>query len=312
MPSSRLFGLSTLVAASLIGCGGDSSGSNIDTGPTPQPLTVNFDAVANGEPVSCDTPLMGLGMDGTTVELADLRFYIHDLALITDSDENLLVQLDQDTPWQHDNVALLDFQNRSDACRSDDTKPTNTRMMGTLPATNANIQGVRFTVGVPARFNHSDVTTAPQPLNIPAMFWNWQGGYKHMRIDVRPEGGIDRPSDAEFSADTWNFHLGATSCGPDPREPDNSPEDVTCEFDNRFVVQLDCINGGECFDVDSHRIQFDYGQLISNTQLALSRNGPSGCMSGQGDADCPEIFARLGLTHGDNPGAQQSVFKLVR
>lgn len=45
--------------------------------------------------------------------------------------------------------------------------------------------GLAFDMGVPFALNHADVTAAPSPLNIQALWWNWQGGYKFMRVDMR-------------------------------------------------------------------------------------------------------------------------------
>ena len=65
-------------------------------------------------------------------------------------------------------------------------------MSGSAPR--ASYSGVRFTMGVPFELNHGDPTVAPSPLNITAMFWNWQGGYKFLKADMNSTGLAAKPA----------------------------------------------------------------------------------------------------------------------
>ena len=71
-----------------------------------------------------------------------------------------------------------------------------------MPA--GNYTGVRFEVGLPFDKNHAEVTLQPSPLNLSRMFWNWNAGYKFMRLDIRSTG---QPRG-------WLVHLGSTGCTP--------------------------------------------------------------------------------------------------
>jgi uncharacterized repeat protein (TIGR04052 family) len=139
------------------------------------------------------------------------------------------------------------------------------------------------------------------------MFWNWQGGYKHLRFDVRPDGGVSRPDDGGWSNTTWNIHLGATNCSPDPRVDPNTPEDVSCEYNNRPEISLDG------FDDSASIIRIDYAALVIDNELSEDAAGAPGCMSGTTDPECTNLFDNLGMTLGAaaGPANTQSVFSVV-
>ncbi len=82
----------------------------------------------------------------------------------------VVVALEQDGVWQHEDVALLDFENKAGAC-ANGTVELNTSVRGTVPA-GTRSSGLRFKLGVPFALNHANAATAPSPLNLTAMFWN--------------------------------------------------------------------------------------------------------------------------------------------
>jgi uncharacterized repeat protein (TIGR04052 family) len=91
--------------------------------------------------------------------------------------------------WQHAGTALLDFEDGRAAC-ANGTAPMNTALRDTVAA--GDYTGVAFKAGVPFEMNHGDPTTAPSPLNLTSMFWNWRGGYKFVRIDMVPTDRRER------------------------------------------------------------------------------------------------------------------------
>lgn len=299
MPLTRIL---TLIAggALLSACGGSST----DTAST-RSISIPFEAVAGTTTISCDASLQSLGLGGSNVSLADFKLFVHDVRLVTDEGAEIAVTLDEDN-WQTDGIALLDFQDKGDNCNGDN-KPVNTSLRGSVPNQSVVIAGIRFRVGVPSSHNHNNVATAPAPLNLPGMFWNWQGGYKHLRFDVQPQGGVTRPGDAEWSNSNWNIHLGATNCSPDPRVDPNTPEDVVCEYNNRPEIDL------TGYAEDASVIRIDYAALVIDNELSEDEAGAPGCMSGITDPECTNVFDNLGLTLGAaaGPASEQSVFSVV-
>ncbi|ATX65604.1 metallo-mystery pair system four-Cys motif protein [Roseinatronobacter bogoriensis subsp. barguzinensis] len=82
--------------------------------------------------------------------------------------------LDQDGVWQVADVAQLDFEDATGTCVNG-TPDMNNSLRGTVPA--GEYTGLDFDIGVPFDLNHGDPTLAASPLNLTAMFWNWQGAY---------------------------------------------------------------------------------------------------------------------------------------
>jgi len=298
------FSVSGLLALFLVGCGGGGSNTDPLAGSpsnTTKSLTLGFMATANQQEVSCGTTITGLGGAATDVEFQDFRFFIHDVRLVKDSGEEVAVVLEQNQ-WQHSNVALIDFQNKADKCGGAD-KAIHDYITASYLDDGSNYTGVRFHVGLPATLNHNNPAQAASPLNVTSLQWNWQAGYKFMRIDVAPVGGITRASDPEYVATAWNFHLGSTGCSGDPVKG----EIVSCVRPNRPEVSLSGLTLGVS------EVVVDYGVLIEENILAMDAAGAPGCMSGATDPECTSIFARLGLdtsTGESISSTAQSVFRI--
>lgn len=279
----------------------DSSSDGGETGST-QDISIQFAAQANGSDISCGEDLTGLGLAGSDASLKDFRFYVHGLEVSTDQGRTLAVELEENI-WQQESVALLDFQDRADACDGD-AKDTHTAVTGQVALQEGErIDGLQFTLGVPEALNHQDQAAAQTPLNIQSLFWSWQVGYKHVRVDMAPTGGIVRPTDGGFVATTFNFHLGSTNCEGNPQ----AGEAVSCERSNRPLITLDG------YDPESSTVVFDYGQLVAASNLGQDEAGPAGCMSGSTDPECEAIFEALGMDveSGDMDAAlTQGVFRL--
>jgi uncharacterized repeat protein (TIGR04052 family) len=186
------------------------------------------------------------------------------------------VALDQDGLWQVESTALLDFEDGSVGCTETGNPDLNTSVRGTVAP--GDYTAVRFDLGVPFALNHQDVTVAASPLNVPPMWWNWQGGYKFVRIDMK--------SDAAVMDGAWFIHLGSTGCvaadqSKAPAEP--------CSRPNVATIQL------ADFDPAANTIVADLATLLADVNLSESMPQPPGCMSGPDDPDCAGLLPAFGL-----------------
>jgi len=138
-----------------------------------QPVTLRFSAEVDRSPFTCGKSYKGIGTTASTVEVADFRLYVTNMRLIAADGSETAITLQQDGAWQYANVALLDFEDATGTCVNG-TPQVNTDVRGTVPQ--GKYTGIAFDIGVPFPLNHGDPTLAPSPLNLTAMFWNWQGG----------------------------------------------------------------------------------------------------------------------------------------
>jgi uncharacterized repeat protein (TIGR04052 family) len=239
---------------------------------------ITFEATVAGDAVSCDTE-HDLGSTAVPARLADARMFVSRLEL-RHADDGAWVPLTlDDTDWQHEEVALLDFEDGTGACADSGTAETNRTITGTRP--HGEVDGVRFQIGIPFELNHLDSATAPAPLNAPGMFWAWQGGYKFVRVDFMPARG-DVPR--------WNVHVGSTGC--ESAAP-TTPPGSECSKPNRATIELD-------LDVDHDAIHIDLAALVQAADLESNvAKSPPGCMSSPSEpADCSQVYASLGLDFG--------------
>lgn len=314
-----------LCAGLLSGCGGSSS-SSPDQGPVSQTLTIPFKAVAGTTEIACGEEIQSLGAAGTTVTVADFRFFVHDVMLITDEGVELPLVLDANQPSQNDRVAQLDFRNTF-GCEEggEENSAYNDVVVGAVSMEPAVvIDRIRFTLGVPFELNHANQANAVEPLRNPGLAsgaaWSWQAGYKFTGLDVLPVGGITRPDDHEWSNTRWNIHLGSSGCDVTTAQLTEGELPEPCAAPNHVVITLP-LEGLELGD--NAAIQLDYAALVSGSNLSLDHGGASGCMSGQTDPECKAIFRRLGLpwdngSEGqvpleavDNASVEKGVFSIV-
>lgn len=332
-PMSLLF-----IASAISACGGSGSGTKIESGNSSSAITsssssqassissssissaasngqvtieIPFEAFAGTTPISCDALLDGLGTVGTSGRIADFRFYVHNLVLLTASGETLPIELDE-TDLQTANVALLDFRNKlgsgAAACQGDENPAMNKSVKGKVTLGSHTIAGVRFTLGVPETHNHADQTRATGPLKSPGlasgMNWGWNVGYKFTGLDIFTDVAITRPGSPEWTSNRWNIHLGSTACTGDAI----SGEKVSCAQLNRADITLDGFMPGKS------RIKLDYAAVVARSNLGADEAGPAGCMSTVSDPECAEVFANFGLVHplGNATNApMQSAFSLL-
>ena len=251
-------------------------------------VSLRFAPVLGGQPFACAKDFTGVGTGGSTVTPLDFRVYVHEVALLRAGGERVPVVVTDDGQWQHDGLVLLDFEDGTGACMTGSPR-MNLEVRGSVPD-HGDYVGVEFIVGVPHEHNHLDGATAPAPLNAQGMWWTWQGGYKYMRLDVRPS------NQPEFF-----YHLGATSC------TGSVQDGFTCAFNNLPTVRLDG------FDPERDEIVVDAAQILAGVDVEKVPDGASdtlpGCMAFPGDPECPAMMAPLGLRfEADAPAGEQTVF----
>ncbi len=260
--------LAVCCVACLVACGSDDETGDV-------PVEIGFEATVGGLTAACDTEYNAVDAAGNSAMIADARLFVSEIELRTAGGEWRTLTLDQDSIWQTDSVALLDFEDGAGSCSSSGTQETNSRVTGRIAE--GDYRGLRFTVGIPFSLNHLDDATAPAPLNSPGMFWAWKDGYKFVRVDWMPIG-----------ANRWNVHLGSRACDNDD-QPNTAPPS-SCGRSNRPRVQFDDFTPG-----DSLTLALD--ALIANADLASNLvDSPPGCMSApMEEVDCAPVFSALGL-----------------
>ncbi len=282
-------------------------------------VTLQFAMKVGEQAAACGQSYPGLGSAGTEVTFTDLRFYVSNIRLINAQGQEVPLALAQDGVWQYQNVALLDFEDGSSGCSEGGNTALNNLVKGTVPA--GRYTGIAFDLGVPFALNHADVTAAPSPLNIQALWWNWQGGYKFMRVDMQTgapgaapaptmdmnatapagsQGEMQQEGAAKPSA--WFIHLGSTGCQSNDR---TAPPAAPCSNPNLVAIRLDG------FDPGKSVIVADLTSLLRDVPLDQNTPEPPGCMSGPKDPDCPALFRGFGLdlATGATAGGQQ-LFRL--
>ncbi|HWP23832.1 MAG TPA: MbnP family copper-binding protein [Candidatus Binatia bacterium] len=304
----KKFFVLALMSGALLG----AAVSDLSAQPAPT-VSLRFSATVNGAPFECGKSYSNIGTTRSTITPTDFRLYVSNVELLTESGRAVPVKLSQDGTWQYQNVALLDFEDGSGPCRNG-TQAIRTHVSGTVP--DGKYSGVRFVMGVPFELNHGDPTLAPSPLNITAMFWNWQGGYKFLKVDMTTSGlaspahihktGAGHGRHGSHGADEssgFSVHLGSTVCAA--RSPTESP--TGCKNPNRVTVTF------EKFDPERNVIVADLGALLANTNVDHNTPDTSpGCMSFPKDPDCTAVMSALGLAYDGAPAAGRQKFFSVK
>jgi uncharacterized repeat protein (TIGR04052 family) len=283
-------------------------------------IEIPFEAQIAGQPFSCSASYANIGTTKSSVQVADFRIYVSNFRLIGADGKEVPVTLDNDGTWQLDGTALLDFEDATGAC-SNGTAETNMVVRGTVP--DGEYGGLLFDIGVPFAQNHGDPTLAASPLNLTAMFWSWQAGYKFIKIDMATSGQpLPPPMKADMAATDanstdmaksddggkmdmsgpmgWEIHLGSTGCASDSQT--TAPKDQ-CANPNRIAVTLDqFMPGMDGMD----KVVLDPAPVLAAANVDVNaKDTMPGCMAFPGDADCPPVMAALGLSYeGAAPGTQ--------
>ncbi|PWB82457.1 MAG: metallo-mystery pair system four-Cys motif protein [Methylocystaceae bacterium] len=321
---SFIFGSTILAAA---------TAASLAASPPRQTIAVAFGLSAGSNGVDCGHEIKGLGKTHVDAKLHDARFYISAPALIDRAGREVPIQLDQND-WQYADTALLNFADRSRSCKG--MTALNDSVKGTVPP--GDYRGFTFVVGVPSLakgedgkdivLNHSNFATAPAPLDIQAMAWNWLAGRKFVKIEVDPEGGVTRPPLPRRSVQTAAAAPSQTTdaaANSDPSKSDSAKSDppeaarvnadgtvtvstwmlhlgstgckgdpltgeiISCASANRIPVRF------AAFDPQKQRVVLDLESLFNGVDLNRDAGGATGCMSGPVDPECTPIFERLGL-----------------
>tara|TARA_Y100001968_G_scaffold276646_1_gene271060 strand:+ start:4491 stop:5993 length:1503 start_codon:yes stop_codon:yes gene_type:complete len=295
-----------LVAMLLWSCG--------DVGPDNPSFTIPFVANVNGVALECGQVYEGLGASASSIDVRDVRFYIHDVQLLTEEGTAVELLLDNDNDFQLQYsradgstgaVALLDFTDTSsETCAIRGTSATRGFIVGTAPE--GAYSGVRFKVGVPQEINHVDGAVSEAPLNAYGMQWTWASGYRHMKIDVKATTG-DKVKEAYY------FHPGSQGC-------ESSSGDIAgpyaCSMPLLSTIELD-------MNIDNQAVEFDLARFYASDDL----NRGNGCMFVRNLSDfqdgedvepngCSEMFGAIGLTLPETEGGAagtttQSAFRVV-
>jgi len=256
--------------------------------PEPVSFALQFGAVVGEAPFACGARYQ---VGGVGMEARDLRFYVSDVRLVRNDGTEVPLELEQDGLWQHQGVALLDFEDATGGCRNG-TAQTRNVVSGMAPA--GDYRGLRFTMGVPMELNHINQATAPSPLSLTALFWSWNAGYKFLRAEVLSDG----------LPQGFFVHLGSTLCTPEGRATQPATD---CRNGNRVTVDI------PDFDPSSDRVVFDLARLLEGTALTGEGEAARGaCMSAPQDTRCGPIFSSLGLPFGEKGGSTQQVFRVDR
>ncbi|MBI1980044.1 MAG: metallo-mystery pair system four-Cys motif protein [Methylocystis sp.] len=296
-----------------------------------QPVAIRFALAAGEQPVACGRDIAGLGTGGQPAQLHDARFYVSAPALIDAAGREVPIELEQND-WQYANLALLDFENKTGKCIGN--ADVNDTIKGSVPR--GRYKGISFVIGVPSVtqdkdgkdvvLNHSNFATAPAPLDLQSMSWNWQAGRKFIKIEVDPDGGVTRPppppKPAAAGANGPGAPAGDKSDGGAPLMADapkaaplrvNSDGTITvstwmlhlgstgcrgdavkgeitsCANPNRIPVKL------ASFDSARQRVVLDLKRLFAGIDLGKDQGFSTGCMSGPADPECAPMFENLGL-----------------
>lgn len=271
-------------------------------------VSIRFAAVVGDQPFACGNSYEGIGATASKVTPSDFRFYVSGVELIDATGKAVPLKLDQDERWQHRDVALLDFENRTGPCLTG-TQETRDVIAGTVPA--GTYRGLRFSLGVPFELNHADATIAPSPLNLTSLFWNWQAGYKFLRVDLSTSGRPQdiKPGDVPRFGDRaasnrlgFAIHLGSTMCAAEG--PNKAP--ANCANPNRPTIEF------SSFDPDKDVVLADLKSVLEGVNVDTNQaESPAGCMSTPTDGDCNPLLRNFGLVFAGQP-AQQKFFRVKR
>lgn len=250
--------------------------------PARQPVTLTFQPLVGTSPFACGQSYPGVGTASTQVQPSDFRLYVHNVRLIDGSGAERPLTLDQDQLWQYQDVALLDFEDKTAPC--DGTTATNFTVRGQAEVGSGGYTGLRFVVGIPPALNHGNQATAPSPLNLSGMFWSWEAGYKFLRTEGKSDAG----------AAAFLMHLGSTGCA-------NTPSGETeCANLNTPEVAL------AGFDPQKNRVGVDLAELLAGSDLSAGMS----CHSEAKPERCGAAFQHLGLPLAGTAAGTQTFFRV--
>ncbi|MEL6556447.1 MAG: MbnP family copper-binding protein [Cyanobacteria bacterium J06621_11] len=278
-----------------------------------QMVTIEFEGRVGDETFACNETYR-LGTADSEVAPLDFRLYVSEVALLDAAGNAVPLVLEQDGQWQHQNVALLDFEDKTGSC-ANGTPEVRTQVIGSVPA--GEYSGLKFTVGVPFALNHIDSTLAPSPLNLTSLWWNWNFGYKFARIDFQrivdtaaldlkakhtssAAASDEASTETDALAQAFSIHLGSVGC-----QLDSAQAPVNCTLPHRPEVAL------TDFDPAQNTVVADISALLADTDMSQNQEGTAvGCMSNPLDNDCSGILQNFGLPFREQPAGEQTIFSV--
>jgi uncharacterized repeat protein (TIGR04052 family) len=281
-----------------------------------QTFTIKFAAEIGGKPFSCAETYAAIGTTKSTIRPADFRVFVSEIELLRGDGTAVPLSLEQDGKWQLKSVALLDFENAAAGC-SNGTPDVRDVVVGTAPQ--GQYTGLRFKVGVPFELNHDDPPLAASPLNLTAMFWTWQAGYKFIKIDmatagqpiaVTSKGDHGAPAAAAMKGAMhkaaegpagFSIHLGSTMC----QSPSRTTAPSACANGNRMEIVF------KEFDPARNVVVLDPAPVLATTNV--DHNTPEtspGCMSFPNDPECLTVMPKLGFAYGGRPAEAQAFVRM--
>jgi len=222
-------------------------------GPADAPFEMRFVAANGGVPADC------------AGDLADLRFYVSELAVVRPDGRHDTVSLGDNGRWQGQGIGLVDLEGGAGTC-ANGTPDGNDRIVGRVA--DGEVAGIAFRIGVPFERNHADPLLAAPPLDDMSMHWHWRSGYKFLRAAVKD--GDRRAS----------VHLGSAGC----RGAVTAIEG--CDRPNRVDVHLPGWRPGVAVAVD-------LGPLLD--ALPPDSGPVTHCESGPADPACATLLPVLGF-----------------
>jgi uncharacterized repeat protein (TIGR04052 family) len=251
------------------------------------PIDIQFAARVGAEDFACGKDYVTPA--GDAVSAQDFRFFLSDLALITEDGLRVAVEVEERLPFQAAGVALLDFEDGTGACING-TLETNVHVTGLVPA--GNYTEVSFSTSVPEALNHQDPTTLPGPLAVGQMTWGWLLGYKFLRAELVGAELVGADPSQQAAVGTV-VHLGSIGC----TMAGDAQDEVLCAKANRNSIALDG------FELGQSVVVADLAALLSDQSISIM------CHS-MGDT-CPPLFDALGVNYDTGaPLSAQNLFRL--
>lgn len=273
-----------------------------------QPVDIQFRAVNGTTPVTCGELITGLGTTKATANLRDFRLYIANVKLIRKDGKKVALKLGGNKEFNYASggnaVTLIDLENGQGQCNTG-SYAMNRVIKGTVPK--GNYRGITMYMGVPVPMNHTDITTAPAPLNVAAMNWSWQSGRKFSKIEVGDPNGTA----GSWKSKVFYVHMGSTGCVGNPA----TGATTSCKASNRGSIPF---TSG--FNAAKQAIAVDIGALLAGNDVTVNQAGAGGCMAGPTDPECGPIFDAFQIDWQANGsgtglpidgGKAQRVFKVV-
>lgn len=250
-------------------------------------MTITFKAKVGDRDFVCGQEYPDQGSSKLTATPRDFRFFVQDVQLVSADGEPVPLTLDERSPAQSKDVALIDFTPATGACFGSGTSE-NTTLTGTVPAGDTSYTGIRFVNAVPEALNHENLPKAKAPLQNALTHWGWQSGYRFIMAEI-VSTSVDE--DAGIPESTL-VHIGSTACSG------TVANGFTCSRPNRNQIEL------SGFDPTEHAIVADFEKVFERVDLGAGQqcHGP--------DPACKSMYDAFGVNLDTGAASDtQSVFR---